>query len=237
MAGSDIPFHRSSEARIQIRLTGCDEADLERGSRAAQFGHLAPGEKGIERGGIAMRPARHHGQALFGRNATGDGPPPSLVLDEGSVTHRTGKQAAKRWRKDGTEHRHPFFDECDVDSELSVATDELLGAVERVHQPEACSHLWNPARGNGFLGNDRNIRCQRSQCREDQRLGHLICRGHRRGVVLAADRKVGRVHRHDHIACGARHREDLFQHFTAREGSGHDRHAMLNKRGWLVGSL
>ena len=73
---------------------------------------------------------------------------------------------------DHPEHRFAVFDQRDVDRELAVAADELLGAVERVDQPVALPvptlfERWRL----GFLGNHRHIGRQLVEAFHDDAMG------------------------------------------------------------------
>ncbi len=92
---------------------------------------------------------------------------------------------------DDAEDRDAVLDEADIDGELAVAVDELLGAVERVDEPEEGRRRNRQAvRRRMLLGDDRDVRRRRGESLEDQRLGMLVGKGHRRGVVLAADGEI-----------------------------------------------
>ncbi len=74
----------------------------------------------------------------------------------------------------------------DVDRELAVPAQELLGAVERVHQPEPGRRRARQSLALGaLLGNHRNARRPRAQDLDDDRLRALVGAGDRRVVGLA----------------------------------------------------
>ncbi len=78
------------------------------------------------------------------------------------------------------EHRHTRLDQGDVDRELAVALDELLGAVERIDQPEPSPDHFRRQAGDGFLfRDDWNVGRKRAQHRQDYRLGRRIGSGDR----------------------------------------------------------
>ncbi len=92
------------------------------------------------------------------------------------------------------EHRHAAFDQRDVDGELAVARDELLGAVERIDQPEALRRLGGQALGlRLLLGDHRNVGRQAAQGGQDHRLRRQVGLGHRRLVGLALGGEVGGI--------------------------------------------
>jgi hypothetical protein len=83
--------------------------------------------------------------------------------------------------------RLAFLDQRDVDRELAVARNELLGAVERIDQPEAAArNLRQRARRGRLLGDHRDLRGELGERLEDKVLGRLVGLGDRRGVLLVA---------------------------------------------------
>ena len=207
MAGSDVPFHRATQPGVQVGLAGGQQAQLERRPGSADGRHPAPGQvarqKSRQRRGVAMRPAGQHRQAVGRHRAASHAAAARRVLHRGTKAHRTHPQTPL-WpqgrRQHHAQHRQAVFDQCDVDGELAIALDELLGAVQRVHQPEAVTHLGRVAGGHGLFGHHRDVRGQRRQPGQDHRLGTLVGLGHRRGIGLALHRKISGVNRHDHGA-------------------------------------
>ncbi len=103
---------------------------------------------------------------------------------------------------DDAQQRPAVLDQRDVDGELALALDELLGAVEGVDQPERpAGNLGNVAGVHRLLGDDRillaNFPADRLQ---DQLFRPLIGLGHRRGVALARNVEVGGVDLEDRPA-------------------------------------
>jgi hypothetical protein len=82
-------------------------------------------------------------------------------------------------------------DERNVDRELAVALQELLGAVERVDEPIALPLA--PRRRVGWgrlLGQDGQTRRELFEGATDDRVGHSIGFRQRRIVALALDGKI-----------------------------------------------
>ena len=93
--------------------------------------------------------------------------------------------------------RDAVLDERDVDRELAVAADELLGAVERIDEQEGVPDLRSPCGGHFLLGDDRNVRHRRREGFHDGVLGAEIGFADRRIVDFVGDGKVGPVDLHD----------------------------------------
>jgi hypothetical protein len=91
--------------------------------------------------------------------------------------------------------------ERNVDSELAVAMEEFLRAVERVDEKKAAAaHGDHPARGR-FLGDHPPVRQTDCQCGKDDLLGELICLTNRGTVRLYARTRIAAlVDPHD---CGS----------------------------------
>ena len=117
-----------------------------------------------------------------------------------------------RRRQHHAEHRLARLDQGDVDRELAVFAQELLGAIERVDQPErAVGDLRHVACGDRLLRDHRNLGSQLGEPGEDHRLGGLVGGGHRRGVGLGAHRHVAVVVLEDHRAGALGQHHDLGQ--------------------------
>ncbi len=117
---------------------------------------------------------------------------------------------------DHAEHRLAALDQRDIDGELAVAADEFLGAVERVDEPEEIRRRTGQAVGLALLlGDDRDAGRGGGERGEDDRLGALIGKRHRRGIRLAADREIAGIDLHDRIAGAPRRveadREEAFK--------------------------
>ena len=78
------------------------------------------------------------------------------------------------------EHRLAIFDQGDIDRELVIALDELLGAIERIDQPQTRpGATFFIADGGRLLRQHRDIRRQRPQPRADERMGGAVGFGQR----------------------------------------------------------
>ena len=101
---------------------------------------------------------------------------------------RPGRPEKKRpaaGRVDHADLRNAVADQRDVDGEIGVAVDELLGAVERVDQEERIAEIGrHDAFRRLFLGDAGDIRKRGAQAFEDDLLAGAVGLGHRRGVGL-----------------------------------------------------
>ena len=101
-------------------------------------------------------------------------------------------------RLDHAERGDAVFDQRDIDGELAVARDKLLGAVEGIHQPVAGPavarrhHL-----GPRLLRQYGNIRSQPCQRLNDHLMSPLVGRGQRTFVALVLHRERLAVDGHD----------------------------------------
>jgi hypothetical protein len=118
------------------------------------------------------------------------------VLDtEGAVADRGVIGEPQRRRGDHAEHRLVVAHQRDVDGELAVATDEFLGAVERVYQPEFRPRAADRkgVRGLRFLGQHGDRRRQRRELARENLVGRAVGAGDRRLVGLVLDAVGGGV--------------------------------------------
>ena len=118
------------------------------------------------------------------------------VLDaEGAVADRGVIGEPQRRRGHDAEHRLVVAHQRDVDGELAVATDEFLGAVERVHQPELEPRAADRegVRGLGFLRQHGDRRRQRRELPREDLVGRAVGTGDRRLVGLVLDAVGGGV--------------------------------------------
>ncbi len=109
----------------------------------------------------------------------------------------------------GTPHRHVNYaedrlvvlDERDVDRELAIAIDELLGAVEGIDEPvriPAAALL--ETRESRFLRQDGQIGGQLLQSRDNEVMRRHVRPGDRRFIVLCLYIEIGRVNFEDRLA-------------------------------------
>ena len=77
-----------------------------------------------------------------------------------------------------------MLDQRDVDGEIAVAADELLGAVERIDQEEAIGSGRHPAGRHALLGHHRHLRRKPFESGEQHDLGQSVGFGHRRRIGL-----------------------------------------------------
>lgn len=67
-----------------------------------------------------------------------------------------------------------MLDQADVDGEIVAASDEFLGAVQRIDEEERTVHVGHAAGGGLLLRDDRNMRRDLAQAGEDRRLRRVI---------------------------------------------------------------
>ncbi len=110
------------------------------------------------------------------------------------------------------------MDQGDVDREFPVALDELLGAVERIHEPEpfpAAAFL--VGKSAGFLRDNRNVRCDAGKPIENDGVRAPVGFGERGRVVLHVDGEFGPVDLQHGLPRGAGDRV----HFLNLDGIQH----------------
>ena len=214
IAGGDVPFHGTPQPRIKVGFARCHQAELERRAGIGLTRHLASGKESIERLGIAVRAAGDHGEPGGGDGAAGNGTPPRILLDKSAHSLGTGKQPRQRRRQHHAQGRATTFDQRNVDGEFTVAVDEFLGAVQGIHQPEACRHGGDVPGGRRFLGDHRSGGRELRERGQNDGLGPLIRRGDRRGIGLAAHFKVRCVDLENRVARSPRDRQHQLQKFS-----------------------
>ena len=201
MAGGGIPFHGAAETWIKVGLAGRDKSEFQGAAGDLLRGDLAFGEEGVGLG-VAVGSANRDHQAFKGRGAGTDG------LGGGAVPlHVRGVRGIAEVRDsdgggvDDAQHRLARSDQCDIDGELAIAADELLGTVQGVDEPEAATaDLGQPPGGYALLGDDGDARRQGFQRLDDEPLGGLVGFGDRRGIRLRTYREIATVDAHDHLA-------------------------------------
>ena len=173
-----------------------------------------------------MALAGHHGEGLLGLQAHTDRLRAAIgLLAPGTETGATVVAAAAHRHADQTEQHPAILDQGHVDGELLATGDELLGAVQRVHQPPAPPVAALAQRYLAILfGKHRNVRRQRPQPRLQYMVRGQVGGGNRRFVGLRAHRHVGAPVRQDRLA-GAPHQRHQF-------APGHRPHAWYSPR-WV----
>jgi hypothetical protein len=114
-----------------------------------------------------VRPAGYHRQPLGRRPSAGDPTAFAILLDERADPASTAEQSPQGGRQHDAEARFAVLDQGDVHRELAGAVDELLGAVQRVGEPEASVEVGYATPRVGLLGHHRNVRGERRQPGED----------------------------------------------------------------------
>ena len=139
-----------------------------------------------------MRPAAHHPRRLGGRAPDSYGLRRLVAFLSPGTGSPTGVEIHVACRRaDHAQYRAVLADQGDIHGKFTVALDELLGAIQRVDQPELvpAAALLEGYRGR-FLGPDRNIGRQLVQLGEDELVGRAVGRSQRRTVVLGLDGEV-----------------------------------------------
>src|SRR5207249_10166950 len=118
---SDVPFHRSPEPRIEIRLSARDHTKLQRRARVTEQSHFAICEERTQSSRVAVRAARNNGQSSLGAFTATNRAPHTVALHECADAFGAGVQAMECGRKDDAKDRTAALDQRDVDGELAVA--------------------------------------------------------------------------------------------------------------------
>ena len=125
---------------------------------------------------------------------------PALALG----VHLAGPQAARgaiaqtqRRGIDHAQYRPAPLDQGDIDGELAVALDELLGAVEGIHQPVAPLGVGTGEVAGVFLRQQRQWQGQGGQAIGDKLMGGGVRLGQGGLVGLLLYREVPAVDGHD----------------------------------------
>ena len=104
-----------------------------------------------------------------------------------------------------TQHGFVAADQRDIHGEFAVALDELLGPVQRVHEPELrpAGALFE-GDGRRLFRHNRNVRRQGLQFAHDQHVGSAIRRRQRGMIVFGLHAEIrGLVHVEYRLAGGS----------------------------------
>ncbi len=177
------------------------------------------GQELVQRG-VAVRLA-HHQHRPRRRCARMDRFAPSLADAERAHALRGEIAGAQHRRVHHAENRRTVgLDQGDVHGEFAVALDELLGAVERVHQPVAAPAAARLVRNIGsFLRQAGVVRLQRRQPAADDAVCSQVRLGQRRVVVLLRHGEIGAVDVENGAARLLGDGQDLFE----QRGERHER--------------
>ncbi len=168
-----------------------------------------------------MGAAGDDGKPRGRHGAAGNGAPFIVFFEECADPLGAGKQPRQRRRQNHPQGRVTVFDQGNVHGEFAVAVDELLGAVQGVDQPKSLRHGRYAAGGRRLLGNHGNGGRELRERRKNDRLGPLICRGDRRGIGLVSHFKICRIDLENGLPCRPRHRQHLFEKFSAARNRIH----------------
>ena len=127
----------------------------------------------------------------------------------------------ERRRVDDAHHRAAVLDDRDVDRELAVLRDELLGAVERIDECEPAAVFGHVSAGHRFFGDHLKVRLGLGEPLQDDRFGKAVRLRQKGRIQLCLDREIGAVDAHDLLASGEG---------NAGEGFGGDGHGVTASR-------
>jgi hypothetical protein len=97
----------------------------------------------------------------------------SLAFDPAATANHCSKEQSTQRHVNNTEHTHPLFSESDLDREISVAIDETVRAIERIHHPHA-RFIEAMLSINGLFGKDPIVRKLMRESIDDQLIRHAI---------------------------------------------------------------
>jgi hypothetical protein len=127
-----ILLHRRAEARVEVGFARGDHTEFERAAVFLALAHGIAREKLGEASAVVMRAAVDDNETIRRRRAdpnrlglaaiTSAGRGPRSASDVGDADRRT---------MNDPQDRDPVLDETDIDSELAILGDELVGSVER----------------------------------------------------------------------------------------------------------
>ena len=191
LGGGGVPLRSGRQARVAVGGALGEQAELQ---RTADIGQLQRAETLAQPSQQAlllrtgMAPTGHHGEALARFPAHLDRPRgfrPGLT--PGAQAGTAVVAAPVGGHADHAEQHASRLHQRHVDGEFAAAGDELLGAIQRVHQPPAppAGTLGERNRA-AFLGEHRDLRRQRRQPLDQHSVGSQVGGGHRRivGLVL-----------------------------------------------------
>src|SRR5580692_1547067 len=227
LPGSGVPLHRRAETRVEVSLTGGDDAEFQGTATALARPHGIILQELGKSPAVLVRPAVDDDEPVL-RCACVDQlwRATTAAACRGARTVRGIGQTDSRPMYD-TEHRPSFLDKRDQHRELAAPGDELASTVERVDRPEAITARRHSLGLAQFLGDARNVGEGRHEPVEDDPLGREIGFGHRGLVGLMMDVEFFGIDLEDGLAGGDRRPAYDFEHFLTIGG-----HAAC--RGWAA---
>jgi sulfate adenylyltransferase subunit 2 len=196
LSGGNVPFHGPAQARVHVGLTLRHKTQLERRARAGDGSHTAAGQKGVQRVGIAMRAAGHHGQPYLWHRPHANPLATTRGVQPRPQLRATHKQAVQGGREHQTQQGHTVVDQRNVHREFAIAGNELSRAVKGVDQPEGSADRRRLPVGHRLFRHHGNVWRQLRQPGHDDRLGLAVGSGHRGVVGFAVDLDGVSVHGH-----------------------------------------
>jgi len=171
--GCRVPLACRRNSRVNVRLSLCDDAELERrpdrgiGARANGCLEIIHGrlvEMGLGRDCRHVPPSRTRADRLAPASLIEPRALPHASAVE--LTHRRSEDDAQRWRA--------VLDQADVHRVIVAASDEFLGSVERIYKEVHIAMRGNATRRDLLLGDHRNTRSCAGQRRQDDEFGYPV---------------------------------------------------------------
>jgi hypothetical protein len=191
MAGSCIPFHRASEAGIEIGRTFGEAAEFERAAGRKEVFYLERSEVVVGLG-IPVRAAGNDHETVLAGLPRCDAFRAALVGEAedlaGSACH---VQSGLRRDMHDPEDWPAVFDQGYIYGEFAVAIDEFARAVQRVDQPKRTrADVRNLARCHTLLGDGGYRRRELGEPRQNDLFCRFIRRSDRRVVELGTGGEI-----------------------------------------------
>jgi len=175
-----VPLTGRPQARVDIGRAFGNAAELQGTARLHQLMVPHAGDQG-PRGLVQVALAGHHPQRQPALTWHGHLDALSRRLgrhaSEGADAFRPPVAHPLSGHRDDPQHRAASLDQGNVDRELAIARHELLGAIERVHQPETFGRTRALVGHAAFLGHDGDVRRQGLQARHDALMRRQVGRG------------------------------------------------------------
>src|SRR5690554_4152355 len=188
-----VPFTGGAHAWVYVGMALGDAAEFQ----GAAGLHGFVGAEFIDEGAgfvVQVIFAGHYPQGFPGFCHADSVHPAGAVAHVGAFAFDAPEGFFQRRRGDHAHHRHAVFDHGDVHGEFAAALGEVLGAVNRVDQPEpAPAFALFPGNLRAFLRKNRNVPADVAQALIDDLVSRLIRRGNRRIVFLITHLEIGLV--------------------------------------------
>src|ERR1700730_15868519 len=215
LPGSGVPLHRRAETRVEVSLTGGDDAEFQGTATALARPHWIILQEVREAPAVLVRPAVDDDEPVLRCACVDQLWRASTAAAGRSVRTTSGIGQPDSRPMYDTEHRPSFLDKRDQHRELAAPGDELASTVERVDRPEAITARRHSLGLAQFLGDARNVGEGRHEPVEDDPLGREIGFGHRGLVGLMMDVAFFGIDLEDGLAGGDCRPAYDVEHFSA----------------------